>query len=110
MSELQSVSDATFSREVLQAKEPVMVEFGAAWCKPCHMLDPIVAELAAEWRGRVKVAKIDIDENTESVVRFGVMSVPTLMLFVGGEARERLSGFAPKKKIVETFGPHLGGW
>lgn len=109
MSELLSVSDATFSREVLQAKGPVMVEFGAAWCKPCHMLDPIVAELAAEWQGRVKVAKIDVDENTDSVVRFGVMSVPTLMLFVGGEARERLSGFVPKKKIVEAFSPHLSG-
>jgi thioredoxin 1 len=109
VSELLSVSDATFSREVLQAKGPVMVEFGAAWCKPCHMLDPIVAELAAEWQGRVKVAKIDVDENTDSVVRFGVMSVPTLMLFVGGEARERLSGFVPKKKIVEAFSPHLSG-
>lgn len=109
MGELPSVTDATFSREVLQAKGPVMVEFGAVWCKPCHMLDPIVAELAVEWRGRVKVAKIDIDENTDSVVRFGVMSVPTLMLFVGGEARERLSGFVPKRKIVEAFGPHLGG-
>jgi thioredoxin len=86
-----------------------MVEFGAAWCKPCHMLDPIVAELAAEWQGRVKVAKIDVDDNTDSVVRFGVMSVPTLMLFVGGEARERLSGFVPKKKIVEAFSPHLSG-
>jgi thioredoxin 1 len=107
VTEHTQVSDSTFGREVLQAAGPVLVEFGADWCQPCRMLDPIVDELAVEWRGRVKVAKMDIDENVDTTVRFGVMSVPTLILFHHGQAVERVSGFVPKKRIVDAFGPHL---
>ncbi|MEX0788231.1 MAG: thioredoxin domain-containing protein [Anaerolineales bacterium] len=107
MTEHTQVSDATFGPEVLQAAGLVLVEFGADWCRPCRMLDPIVDELAAEWRGRVKVAKMDIDENVDTTVRFGVMSVPTLILFLHGQPLERVTGFVPKKRIVDAFGPHL---
>jgi thioredoxin 1 len=107
VTEPRIVTTDTFNLEVLQAAGPVVVDFGAGWCKPCRMLDPVVEELASEWVGRVDVRKLDIDENMQIAVRFGVMGVPTLILFIGGEAKERLSGFVPKKRIQDVFGPHL---
>jgi thioredoxin 1 len=102
------VTDGTFEAEVLDAEMPVLVDFGAEWCHPCKLLDPIVDELAQEWDGKVKVVKLDIDENGDTTTRFGVMGVPTLMLFKDGNEQERLVGFLPKKRILEKLGPHLG--
>jgi thioredoxin 1 len=102
-----AVTDDDFEHEVLRSSLPVLVDFGAAWCHPCMRLEPIVEELAAEWQGRVKVTKLDIDANLATTEHYGVMGVPTLILFVGGEARERVSGFHSKASILETFTPHL---
>ncbi len=102
------LSDADFEGQVLHATQPVLVEFGAEWCHPCRQLDPIIDELAKEWGNQVKVGRLDIDANAASTMRFGVMGVPTLILFVRGQPVERLSGFVPKKRIVERLGPHLG--
>jgi thioredoxin 1 len=107
MADLPELSDATFEAEVLEAQVPVLVDFGAEWCHPCKQLDPIVEELAQEWDGKLKVVKLDIDTNVDTTMKFGVMGVPTLMLFVGGEPVERLTGFVPKKRIVAKLGPHL---
>jgi thioredoxin 1 len=107
MADLPELSDATFEAEVLEAQVPVLVDFGAEWCHPCKQLDPIVEELAQEWDGKLKVVKLDIDTNVDTTMKFGVMGVPTLMLFVGGEPVERLTGFMPKKRIVAKLGPHL---
>jgi len=101
------LSDADFEGQVLRATTPVLVEFGAEWCHPCRQLDPIIDELAAEWGQRVKVGRLDIDTNVASTMRFGVMGVPTLILFIRGEPVERLSGYLPKKRIMERLGPHL---
>ena len=108
MAELVEVSEATFEVEVLQAEIPVLVDFGAEWCHPCRQLDPIVEALAAEWQGKVKVVKLDIDTNVEITMQYGVMGVPTLLLFVDGEPKERLTGFMPQKRIVAKLSPHLG--
>jgi thioredoxin 1 len=102
------LSDADFEGQVLHASQPVLVEFGAEWCHPCRQLEPIIDELADEWGEQVKVGRLDVDANVASTMRFGVMGVPTLILFVRGEPVERLSGFVPKKRIIERLGPHLG--
>ncbi len=107
MAKLPEVTDATFEEEVLKAAGPVLVDFGAAWCAPCKQLDPVVEQLAEEWRGKVRVYHLDIDENMQTTMAYGVMGVPTLILFVDGEPRERLTGFQPKRKIVEKLGPYL---
>lgn len=107
MSTIPSTSDAAFEADVLQAGLPVLVDFGAEWCHPCKQLDPIVEELAAEWDGQVRFVKLDIDQNVATTMKYGVMGVPTLMLFVGGQVVERVSGYQPKRKLVDKFGPAL---
>jgi thioredoxin 1 len=102
-----ATSDAAFDADVLRAAEPVLVDFGAEWCHPCKQLDPIVDELAAEWAGKVRVVKLDIDQNVATTMKYGVMGVPTLMLFVGGEIKERVSGYQPKRMILQKLGPFL---
>ncbi|MBI4769354.1 MAG: thioredoxin [Chloroflexi bacterium] len=107
MADLIHFSDNTFESEVLQASGPVLVDFTATWCGPCHMLAPIVEQLAQEWAGKVKVGKLDIDENVGTTMQYQVMGVPTLILFVDGQARERLVGYMPKDRIVSRLRPHL---
>ena len=109
MAAILATSDAAFDADVLHADLPVLVDFGAEWCHPCKQLDPIVEELAAEWAGKVRIVKLDIDQNVATTMKYGVMGVPTLMLFIGGEARERVSGYQPKRKILEKLGPFLPG-
>jgi thioredoxin 1 len=107
MSNLIEINDETFENEVLQADTPVLVDFGAVWCGPCKMLDPVVEELAADWDGQVKVVKLDVDHNPDTAMSYQVMGVPTLMLFNGGEVKERLTGYMPKNKIINKLAPHL---
>jgi thioredoxin 1 len=109
MAEIIDITDDTFEKEVLQAAGPVLVDFGAEWCKPCKQLDPIVEELADAWGDRVKVVKIDSDVNVDTTTRYTVMGLPTLILFVDGEPVERLMGFKPKQKIESLVEAHLGG-
>jgi thioredoxin 1 len=107
MANLPSVTDETFTDEVVNSQGPVLLDFGAEWCHPCKQLDPIVEELAEEWKGKVKVLALDIDSNMETTMQYGVMGVPTLILFVNGEPVERMSGYVPKKRILDKLGPHL---
>jgi len=107
MAEMIKVDEGTFQNEVLDANEPVLVDFSAVWCQPCKMLDPVVKQLAGEWEGKVKVVKIDADENPNLVMKFGVMGIPTLLFMKGGEVKERVTGFMPKEKLVAKFGPHF---
>jgi thioredoxin 1 len=109
MAKLLEVDESSFETEVLSADRPVLVDFSAVWCGPCKMLDPIVEQLAEEWNGRIKVVKLDVDNNPDLAMRYQVMGVPTLMLFVEGETRERISGYQPKDRLVARFGPHLPG-
>ena len=107
MADMLHVTEDTFKNEVLDSTEPVLVDFSAVWCQPCKMLDPVVKQLAGEWDGKVKVVKIDADENPGLVMQFGVMGIPTLLFFKGGEVKERVTGFMPKEKLVARFSPHF---
>ena len=94
-----TVTDTTFKSEVLDADLPVLVDFWAAWCSPCKMIAPIVEQLASDYDGQLKVAKVDVDANPITPGMFGVMSIPTLMLFRGGKAEERIVGYQPKQAL-----------
>jgi thioredoxin 1 len=107
MSEPITISDDDFESEVLEADKPVLVDFWAEWCGPCHMIAPYVKEIAAEHDEKLKVAKLDIDNNPVTPGRYGVMSIPTLMVFKGGEAVARIVGAMPKDRIMAQVMPHL---
>jgi len=102
-------SDSNFQTEVIEhsRQQPVLVDFTAVWCSPCKMLDPVVEKLTVEWGGAVRVGKLDIDENIEMTETYGVMGVPTLILFRNGKPAERLMGYMPRERILAKLTPHL---
>jgi thioredoxin 1 len=99
MGNVHEVTDATFESEVIKSDRPVLVDFWAAWCGPCRMVAPIVEELAGEMSERLKVTKVDVDANQAVAARFGVMSIPTLMVFKNGEPTGRIVGYQPKPAL-----------
>lgn len=107
MSKPTPVTDADFEKEVLQSDKPVLVDFWATWCGPCRMIAPILEELAVEQDGKLKIAKIDIDANGANAQKYGVMSIPTLILFKNGEPVERLVGYMPKAQLESRIMPKL---
>jgi thioredoxin 1 len=107
MAEPINVTEETFQSEVIDASDPVLVDFSAVWCGPCKMLDPIVKQLAGEWDGKVKVVKIDADQNPNILMQYSVLGIPTLLFFKGGEIKERITGYLPKDKLVAKFSPHF---
>ncbi|MGH2364448.1 MAG: thioredoxin [Chloroflexota bacterium] len=107
MSSSPAVTDASFQKDVLQSGEPVLVDFWATWCQPCRMVAPIVEEIAGEQAGKMKVMKLDVDENQQTAMQYGVSSIPTLILFKGGEPVERVVGFSPKERLLSKLTPHL---
>ncbi|MGB9594211.1 MAG: thioredoxin [Anaerolineae bacterium] len=108
MGEVIHLTDANFDQEVVQSSLPTLTDFWAAWCGPCKMIAPIVEQLAQEYEGKMKVTKLDVDQNPTVATRFGVMSIPTLILFKNGQPVERIVGYMPKEKLVERLKPHLG--
>jgi thioredoxin 1 len=110
MANLVDVDDANFENEVIKSDIPVLVDFSAPWCGPCKMIDPILKDLAHnEWSEKIKVVKINADENQGSVTRCGVMGLPTLLLFKKGKMVNdvRITGYKPKKKLMEEIEGHI---
>ena len=107
MIEVEYVTESEFQNEVLDADKPVLVDFTAGWCQPCKMIDPIVKQLAQDWDGKVKVVKLDADENPNIMMQYGVLGIPTLMLFKSGQVKERMTGYQPKDKLVTKLTPHI---
>jgi thioredoxin 1 len=98
---VSKVSDSDFEIEVLKCAEPVVVDFWAEWCGPCRMIAPALEEIAGTMTGKVKIVKLNVDENPATAAKYGIMSIPTLMLFKNGELASRQVGAAPKQKLEQ---------
>jgi thioredoxin 1 len=106
---ISSVTDSTFQTEVIDASktQPVMVDFWAEWCRPCLMLAPTVSEIAQAYTGKVKVVKLNVDENTSSAGKFNIRGIPTLLIFKGGQVAEQVVGAVPREQIEKALQRHL---
>jgi thioredoxin 1 len=100
-------SDATFDAEVLKSELPVLVDFWAPWCGPCQMIGPVVEEIATAQQGKLKVVKMNVDDNNQTPQTYGVMAIPTLILFKGGELKEKVVGALPKAKLLDLINKHI---
>jgi thioredoxin 1 len=109
MSKPQVVSDQNFETEVIKSDTPVLVDFWAAWCGPCRMVAPVLEEIATEQGEKVKIAKLDVDANPITAGRFGVRSIPTMILFKNGREAQRVVGYMPKEKLMQQIQPHIAG-
>jgi thioredoxin 1 len=105
--DILNVTDANFEDEVLKSELPVLVDFWAVWCGPCRIVAPTVESMAQEYQGKLKVAKLNVDENQGIPAKYGIMSIPTLLLFKGGELKETIVGALPKGRIVDVVAQHL---
>ncbi len=101
------ITDQNFETEVIKSDKPVLIDFWAVWCGPCKLIAPIVEELANEYDGKVKIGKLDVDSNQETSIKFGVRSIPTLLLFKDGNLKDTIIGAVPKSKIVEKLNAAL---
>jgi len=103
MAKPRDVTDQTFEQEVLKSDKPVLVDFWAPWCGPCRMVAPIVEELSEEYAGKVDFVKLNTDENPDVSVKYGIRSIPTLLVFKGGEAVGQIVGFRPKSDLKQRL-------
>jgi len=107
MSKAQEVNDSNFEAEVLQHPSPVLVDFWASWCAPCRTMSPIIDAVAAEYMGRVKVVKLNTDENQSTAAKYAIMSIPSLVIFKEGKEIDRLIGFISQRNLSEKIKSHL---
>lgn len=107
MSSAAPVTDATFKEEVIESDVPVLVDFWAPWCGPCRMVAPVVDEISEQYKGQVKVVKINTDENPNVASQYGIRSIPTLMFFKGGQRVDMVVGAVPKTTLASTLDKYL---
>ena len=98
-----TITDENFQKEVIKSELPVIIDFWAAWCAPCRMIAPIVEEIALEYDGKLKVGKLDVDNNQETSIKYGVRSIPTLLIFKNGQLKDTIIGAVPKSHIVQRL-------
>ncbi|MEX0753512.1 MAG: thioredoxin [Actinomycetota bacterium] len=107
MADIDETTDQSFAADVLQSDAPVLVDFWAEWCVPCHMVSPVVEEIGREHQGAMRIAKLNIDDNPEMTRKYGVMSIPSLILFKGGEEVARVVGAKGKDALLKEIEPHI---
>ncbi len=107
MSQIQDVTDDNFEQEVLQSEQPVLVDFWAAWCAPCRALAPTIDAVAQDFNDQAKVVKLNVDDNQETPIKYGVRSIPTLVLFKQGEVRGEIVGTSSKDRIAQLIKQNL---
>lgn len=103
-----TVTDASFTEDVLQSEKPVLVDFWAVWCGPCRMIAPVLEEIAAEHSDRLTIAKLNVDENPQTAASYGIVSIPTMSVFQGGRVVKQIVGAKPKKKLLEDLSEFIG--
>ncbi len=102
------ITDTVYQQEVIDADKPVLVDFWAPWCGPCRIVGPVLAEIAEEQDARVKIVKVNVDENQQYAGQLGVFNIPTMVLYKGGQPVEKIVGALPKQQILARIEPHLG--
>ena len=107
MNKTMAVTDDTFETKVFESDKPVLVDFWAEWCGPCKMIAPVLDEIAEERGDALAIVKLDVDANPNSAMQYGVMGIPTLILFKDGEVVERITGYMPKQRFLDRLEPHL---
>jgi thioredoxin 1 len=106
--QLSHITDAAFETEI-KGETPVLVDFWAEWCGPCRMVGPVLEQIASEQTGKIKIVKLNVDENQQTPQQFGVTGIPTMILFKDGQMVERIVGFMPKPALMKKLEPHLQG-
>ena len=101
------ITDANFEQEVIKSDIPVLIDFWAVWCGPCKLIAPTVEEIANDYQGKVKVGKLDVDNNQMVATKFGIRSIPTLLIFKGGKIVDQIVGAVPKSAIIQKLDAHL---
>lgn len=109
MDKVLNFTDSQFENQVLKSDKPVLVDFWATWCGPCHMIAPIIKELAEEFDGQATIGKLDVDQNQQTAAKYGVMSIPTLIIFQNGEEVHRFVGVRPKSELAAKLNYYMAG-